>query len=453
MSLGKRNKNTVKQTKSKTAKRPTRPGLARSKGKTAAPARAFHKRVLLHPFTVMVMLCAGVLLGGVTLRSFAATPALDVTATVPAELPSSAATITGPGNAEHLSVGAVTVKGACPASSYVKLYRNTAFSGTSPCTSNAYEIQTNLSHGANELTAQVYNLTNQAGPSGVPVTVYYDPVTIAPAPIPTTVPTTISLAGVDSSSYKKSITTTTSENPTMWGWAPPFAKVTVTFHSDPKTCYTQADSTGRWSCTLASSLPAGTHHVDIQAVTQDGHILGFPTFQIIVSQTLRNVLAPKPTDPLILRADYNYTVHIGHQAAEISLDVAGGTAPYTIMADWGDGNTTSLNRDVAGTFKLSHSYASPSGANKNYTVIVRSTDQHGQQALMQLGVVVKGTGLVLLAKNTTFGAFLDALHRWLWLIWPAYVVVVLMAIGYYLGEREEYQHLMAKRRVNRGRAK
>jgi|GEM_PF-4566419 len=74
---------------------------------------------------------------------------------------------------------------------------------------------------------------------------------------------------------------------------------------------------------------------------------------------------------------------------------------------------------------------------------------------MQLGVVVKGTGLVLLARTTTFGVFLDALHRWLWLILPAYVVVTLMAVGYYLGERDEYQHLMAKRRVTRagGRVK
>jgi hypothetical protein len=278
---------------------------------------------------------------------------------------------------------------------------------------------------------------------------------VPPPAVPAQVPTTVSVTGIEKSNYKQTATATTSDNPTVSGLAPPFSKLTVTFHSDPQTCYTQADSTGRWSCTLSTTLPAGVHHVDVQAVTPDGKILSFPTFQIVVSSGLPNVLAPKPTDPLILRADYNYTVHVGHQATDISVDIAGGTAPYTILADWGDGNTASLNRDAAGTFKLNHAYASPNGANKDYTVIVRATDQHGQQAVMQLGVVVKGTGLVLLARTTTLGAFLDALHRWLWLIWPAYVVVVLMAVGYYLGEREEYQHLMAKRRAARsgGRAR
>lgn len=446
----------MKQTKSKTAKRPLRPLLARAKARTPAkPARAFHKRVLLHPFTVMVLLCAGVLLGGVTLRSFAASPALGVTATVPAELPSTPATITGPGNAQHFSAGLVTVTGGCPASSYVKLYRNAAFSGASMCSSNAYQIQTSLASGANQLTAQVYNLTNQAGPSGAPVTVYYDPITVPLPAVPSEVPTTVSVVGVDNANYKKSARATTSDSPTMWGWAPPHSKVTVTFHSDPKTCLTQADGSGRWACTLASTLPAGVHHVDIQAVAPDGQVFNFPTFQILVSLALPNVLAPKPADPLVLRTDYQYTVHVGHQAAEISVDVAGGTTPYKVAADWGDGATTSLDRDAPGVFSVNHVYPSGATANKDYPVIIRVTDQHGQQAVMQLSVVVKGTGLVLLAKSTTFGVFLDALHRWLWLIWPAYVVVVLMAIGYYLGEREEYQHLLAKRRAARsgGRAK
>jgi hypothetical protein len=230
--------------------------------------------------------------------------------------------------------------------------------------------------------------------------------------------------------------------------------MTVTFHSDPQTCLTQASASGYWTCTLDYMLPAGDHHVDVLAVTTGGDRLVFPTFQITVDPDLPSLLAPNPPgDPLLLRTDYHYEVHLARQAVDLVLGVTGGSAPYNVSTDWGDGTTTKLTRTDTSPFTVSHTYPTLASANKNYAVLVRATDARGTVSLVQLSVVVKGDGITLLASNATIGGFLDGLHHWLWLILPSYVVVVLMAIGYYLGEREEYRVLLAKKQTHAGKTK
>jgi hypothetical protein len=448
----KRYKNAVKQTKSKTVKRTVRPGSVHAKQKAAVRARRpLHKRVLLHPFAAMLLLCAGVLIIGTTLRSFAVS--YNVTATVPATIPNAPATITSPGSSQHFSVPQAVVTGGCPAQTYVKLFRNTTFSGVSQCAGSTYQIQTSLSHGANELTAQVYNLTDQAGPAGASVTVYYDQTNLQPPAVPPDTPTTMWVVGVDSNGFKDGAVQRSSDNPTVTGWAPPWSQMTVTFHSDPQTCITQADGIGWWTCTLDHDLPAGIHRVDVKAITAEGQTLTFPTFKINVQQASPSLLVTPAAEQLLVRADYHYQVHLGYQAADVSVGIIGGTLPYAVAADWGDGTTTKLTRSDSSPFTIGHTYPTPPGPNKDYTVLVKATDAKGEAALVQLAIVVKGNGIVLLASNSTASAILDGLHHWLWLIWPAYVIVVLMAVGYYLGEREEYRHLLAKKRVHIGKTK
>jgi hypothetical protein len=436
----------MKQKKSGAAKRPSKISTQR---RTIRTGRALHKRVLLHPFTVMVLLCAGVLITGTTIRSFAVS--YDVTATVPAPLPGSPAVITSPTDQQHFSTTPIAVTGTCPPQSYVKLSRNGAFSGVSQCVNQSFQIQTDLSLGANQLAAQVYSLTDQAGPAGASIAAYYDQTTVTQPSAPSTVPTTMWVADVEGSGLKDSLVSRTSDNPTIAGWAPPWSTLTITFHSTPQVCTTQADGLGWWTCTLDHTLPAGLHHVDVTAVSTTGQKFTFPTFQINVISAQPSALRQQPTTAVsqpVIRADYQYRVSLGLQATGLDLALAGGTAPYTVATDWGDGTTTTLARSDTLPFTLSHTYAMPSGVNKDYTVLVRATDANGLSTFVQLSVVVKGTSIVLLASNNTLNQFLNSIHRWLWLIWPTYIVVVLMAIGYYLGEREEYQHLMAKRRAH-----
>src|SRR5688572_10659070 len=144
--------------------------------------RPFHKRVALHPVNILLFLCVGVVLTISTLQANAET--IEVTATVPAPLPTAPAIITSPKDQDRLTTSSIQVLGTCPAdSAYVTLHRNGVFSGVGQCESGGFQIQTTLTIGANELWARVYNFTNNEGPVSAPITVYYDPPTPTP-PIP-----------------------------------------------------------------------------------------------------------------------------------------------------------------------------------------------------------------------------------------------------------------------------
>lgn len=80
----------------------------------------------------------------------------------------------------------ITAHGTCPADSYIKLYRNSVFSGSAWCVSGSFDIETTLSAGINTLQAQDYNITDNPGPTTSPVNVTYaQPV---PPPLPAAAP-------------------------------------------------------------------------------------------------------------------------------------------------------------------------------------------------------------------------------------------------------------------------
>lgn len=74
--------------------------------------------------------------------------------------------------------------------------------------------------------------------------------------------------------------------------------------------------------------------------------------------------------------------------------LGGGTGPYAISVDWGDGSPTDLlSVEAAGTINLKHTYR-VAGL---YKVIVKASDKNGTTAFLQL--VAQATGAV--QNNTT----------------------------------------------------
>jgi hypothetical protein len=135
--------------------------------------RPAHKKILLHPVAVFLILCTGVLLLSWTWRAGAADYA--VRAKVPAPPLTQPAVITSPADGSHFKTKPVTVAGTCPYKSYINLYRNSSFSGTALCEPDGtFSLQTDLSPAANLLEAHVFNITDDEGPLGPPVTIYYD---------------------------------------------------------------------------------------------------------------------------------------------------------------------------------------------------------------------------------------------------------------------------------------
>lgn len=412
----------MKQKKISPAKR-ARAAIAHKRRRSARP---IHKRVLLHPFTVFVLLCVGVLVAGSTFRGQAAT--YDVTATVPAPALTGPAVITGPSNNQRVNSPEVQVQGDCPAGSYVKLYRNAAFSGATLCANGHFSLQTLLAAGANELKARVFNVTNQEGPTSAPVMTYFD----LPNPVaaPSSPPVTLRVSNVENGDYRQGAVQQVSENPTVSGLAPPLSDITVTFYSIPSICKTKADGRGVWSCTLPSSLVPGLHEVVIVAVTPSGEKLIFPPFQISV------------VAPLVVQIDYDYQARREGQPFSWDLALTGGVAPYQVHIDWGDDNAVQQTQENQATFTLSHSYPPPKVFEKNYNVVITATDADGRKARAQVAAVVKGS--VPASASQPIGSLMGEVKEWLWVIWPVYVGVVLMALSFWIGEQEAYRRFLAR---------
>ncbi len=406
--------------------------------KRAVQRRPMHKRVLLHPLSAFALLCVGVLVVGSTFRGQAAT--YDVTATVPAPAVTDPAVITEPSNGQHLSGQAIAVKGSCPPQSYVKLYRDGSFAGVSICNAGVFSVQSSLLAGANKLQARVFNLTDNEGPESSIITAYYDlPITITPQ---ATVPTTLRVATVDEESYHQGSVEEVTNSPTISGYAPPFSNVTVTFYSEPSVCKTKANAQGLWSCTLASSLPPGLHHVEVMAVTQAGRRFVFPTFEIAVI---------KYAEPFVIASGYKYQAHQKGQAATWTMAIKGGTPPFELVTDWGDGSTSHIVRPDWSEFELSHTYDARALSDIDYNVVITATDARGATTILQVTTTIKGIAAPAVVTRTGFAAMSEMIRQWLWVVWPVYIAVVLMALSFWIGEREAYQRFLAKRRMGRPR--
>jgi len=433
----------VKTTKQSSKKRPA----SRRAPKAAARTRPLHKRVLLHPFTVMVLLCAGVIIAGSTIQGWASS--YSVTAHLDAPLPSGPAVITAPGDQLHTTASEADVDGTCPPASYVVLFRGSNTAGTAPCIGNAFQMRISLIYGANQLQAKVFNVTNQEGPASAAITIYRDPVPDAPA-VPTApqeIPLTLNVASIDRTNVTPASTPKTSTSPTVSGFAPPFSDVVVTFHSEVQTCKTKADSNGWWSCTLANALPNGTHHVDVEAWTPEGVKLTYPTFRIVVLGELPSLIPQRITAPAI-NVDYQYQTHLVGKPFAWDLTLNGGKAPYKVTVNWGDGSESTLTRADGSLFTIKHAFPEK----QTYTVFVSAVDANGTQTILQLFAIVKGQDGTAAVTNRPgpIISLLAMVQRYLWVVWPAYIAVVLMAFSYWLGEKEMYLRFSGRQLAHHG---
>ena len=121
--------------------------------------------------------------------------------------------------------------------------------------------------------------------------------------------------------------------------------------------------------------------------------------------------------------------------------INGGTAPYAISVDWGDGSgTVLLSQTFAGTFDIKHTYKSAG----IYTVIIKATDKNGLTAYLQLVGQANGQAT---SPGTTSGGDkgVIVILKVLWI--PAALMIPLILLSFWLGRR--YELLALRRKLDR----
>ncbi len=169
--------------------------------------------------------------------------------------------------------------------------------------------------------------------------------------------------------------------------------------------------------------------------------------------------------PLIFKTTFVYEGHYVGAPSTWELDIEGGTAPYAVSVDWGDGQHSLVSRPRAGYFTVRHVYQKPGGYRGSYVTKFSASDADGSETLLQLMAIVNNppdnpassnhnllSGLGNLGKagtgsgTGTIDGYVLTLLKY---VWPSYLIVVLMLLSFWLGERREYQHL--KPRLKRTR--
>jgi len=127
------------------------------------------------------------------------------------------------------------------------------------------------------------------------------------------------------------------------------------------------------------------------------------------------------------------------QSVTWPITIVGGQAPYAVSIDWGDGSTDVITRLAPGPFTVTHTYKEiGTGYLGTFPLIIRASDASGHTAYLQLTTLVNSAmfGSTNAAPKTKTSTLL--------IIWPIWIVLLLMIISFWLGERRE-KHIMEKR--------
>lgn len=151
---------------------------------------------------------------------------------------------------------------------------------------------------------------------------------------------------------------------------------------------------------------------------------------------------PGYSTELILQSENFYRGVSPGQEIVWPIEIIGGQAPYAVSIDWGDGTTDVVTRLAPGPFTVKHTYQKVGGYLGSFPLIIRAADAAGHTAYLQLTTIVNpATG-----STTTGGSGKSnptGITNIL-MIWPLWIVLLLMVVSFWLGERRE-KHIMERR--------
>lgn len=152
-----------------------------------------------------------------------------------------------------------------------------------------------------------------------------------------------------------------------------------------------------------------------------------------------------PTEQVIIRSEnFQRGVYTG-ETLTWPIEIIGGKPPYAVTVGWGDGKTDLLSRGVPGVFEAKHVYEKPGhGYKGSYQVVIKATDSTGASGYIQLVTLVNNGSLLAISSK-------EALAGKLAIAWPLLIMLVLVILSFFLGEKRE-KWLLAKKGLLSGTA-
>lgn len=120
------------------------------------------------------------------------------------------------------------------------------------------------------------------------------------------------------------------------------------------------------------------------------------------------------------------------QVLEWPIILTGGSGPYAISVDWGDGSPPDLiTQTFAGTFKIKHTYK----AAGVYKIIIKATDSNGSTAFLQLVGVANGKVNNSGASSGSGSNTSTTRIKIIW--WPMLLLLPLIPLAFWAGQKNE----------------
>ena len=126
------------------------------------------------------------------------------------------------------------------------------------------------------------------------------------------------------------------------------------------------------------------------------------------------------------------------------ITIAGGTGPYALSVDWGDGKPVSLQSEqFPGGVNVKHTYDTAG----TYVVIVKATDKNGMTAFLQL--VGQANGAVTQGTQESDNGLVATSTAVIWI--PAAISIPLIISTFWLGRR--YQLTVLRKQLEHSEKK
>ena len=155
--------------------------------------------------------------------------------------------------------------------------------------------------------------------------------------------------------------------------------------------------------------------------------------------------------PLKITSKFTYSVYDVGQTVSYHIYITGGQAPYAYTVLWGDGSSSTIIRQDMSDFTISHKYGWVNSLLQVRTLKIQGIDADGQASTLQFSVPIRNltyqSAIANATKTTGLWGLFNALRPWLWLLWPGYIIILLLAVSFWLGEREEMYRLMSMNRI------